>query len=117
MAGNPFDDFINIAPSFCAIISFIAASLSIYFYPKLTIPAIILNFIVGVWFLVKGYSGPDNNDGILSDYYYYKFWGWILLLSSFVLGLKIIFIGNKLIPQMSSLLLGKKNLKNNYNTV
>jgi uncharacterized membrane protein len=113
MAGNFFEDLSNIAPNFLALLCILSSSLSIYFFPNLTIPAAIANLAVGVYFMFKGYTYSENNIDYKSASEYYKFVGWILTLSAIVLGLKIIFIGNKIIPKLSALVLGKKNMVNN----
>lgn len=113
MAGNFFEDLSNIAPNFLALLCIVSSSLSIYFFPNLTIPAAIANLVVGVYFMFRGYNYSENNIDYRSASEYYKFVGWILTLSAIALGLKTIFIGNKIIPKISALVLGKKNMVNN----
>ena len=110
MAGNFLDDLLSIAPNFLAILCIISSSLSIYFFPNLTIPAIIANLIMGIYFFVRGYGVTENVDNIDASVDYYKFLGWMLTLSAVALGVKMIFIGNKIIPKVSALVLGRKNL-------
>lgn len=113
MAGNFLDDFMAIAPNFLAIICILSSSLSIFYFPNLTIAAAIANLVVGIYFMVRGYNSPEDNMMQYSSSNYYKFVGWILIFSAIALGLKNIFIGNKIIPKISALLLGKKNMVNN----
>jgi len=63
--------------------------------------------------MVRGYSYTDDKNDYYSSSDYYKFVGWILIFSAIALGLKNIFIGNKIIPKISALVLGKKNMVNN----
>jgi hypothetical protein len=87
--------------------------LSVYLFPKLTIPAIVANLVTGIYFLLQGYTVSENVAKYNSQYDYYKFIGWMLTLSAIALGIKYLFLGNKIIPKMSALVLGKKNLQNN----
>lgn len=113
MGANFLDDLLSIAPNFLAILCIISSSLSVYFFPNLTIAAIIANLIMGVYFLVRAYSATENVADTDPSIDYYKMVGWILTLSAVALGVKMLFIGNKIIPKVSALVLGKKNLKNN----
>ena len=113
MAGNFFEDLSNIAPNFVALLCIISSSLSIFYFPNLTIVAAIANLVVGVYFMFRGYNYSDSNIDYRNTSEYYKFIGWILTLSAIALGLKFIFIGNKIIPKISALVLGKKNMVNN----
>jgi hypothetical protein len=116
MAGNFFEDFLIIAPNFLAIICILSSSLSIFYFPNLTIVAAIANLVVGIYFIVRGYSSSEDKyyDNNIADYN--KFVGWLLILSAIALGLKNIFIGNKIVPKISALILGKKNMTNNIST-
>jgi hypothetical protein len=66
--------------------------------------------------MVRGYTYSDDSINYKDASEYYKFVGWILTLSAVALGLKNIFIGNKIIPKISALVLGKKNMVNNTST-
>ena len=116
MAGNFFDDLSNIAPNFVALLCILSSSLSIFYFPNLTIVAAIANLVAGIYFMFKGYNYSDSNIDYKNASDYYKFVGWILTLSAIVLGLKNIFVGNKIIPKLSALVLGKKNMVNNTST-
>ena len=107
MAGNFFDDLMIILPTFFAIICIIATSLSIYYFPNLTIIATIANAAVGIYFIVRGYTSSDENNNnsdinFTKQVDYYRVVGWILIFSAAALGLKHIFIGNKVIPKYNS---------------
>jgi hypothetical protein len=106
MAGNFFDDLMIILPTFFAIICVIATSLSIYYFPNLTIIATIANAAVGIYFVIRGYTSSDENNksdiNFTKTVDYYRVVGWILIFSAAALGLKHLFIGNKVIPKYNS---------------
>ena len=112
MAGNFFEDLSNIAPNFLALVCILSSSLSIFYFPNLTIVAATANFAVGVYFMFKGYNYSDSNIDYRNVAEYHKFVGWILTLSAIGLILKNIFIGNRVIPNLSALILGRKNMMN-----
>ena len=117
MAGSFFEDFFNVMPFFVLFISLAFSSLAVSLYPNLTIPAIVVNFIFGVYYFVKGYSGDESTSELQAMNGFYKFMAWLMTLSAIALGIKFYFLGNKALPIFGTLLLNKKNLNNKSNGV
>jgi hypothetical protein len=117
MAGNFFEDFFSVMPFFILCIGFAFSSLALSLYPNLTIPAIGVNFIFGIYYIVKGYNSNEESIEEYGKNGFYKFIGWVLTLSAIALGIKFFFLGNKMIPIFGNLLLGRKNLNNKINGV
>ena len=117
MAGSFFDDFFSVMPFFIFCIALISSGLAMSLYPNLTIPAILANFIFGVYYLVKGYTITEDSIDDFAKGGYYKLIGWVLTLSALALGIKFFFLGYKALPIFGTLLLNKKNLNNKSNTV
>lgn len=119
MAGNILDDFFNVMPFFLLFVGVAFSSLALSLFPQLTIPAIVANVVIGIYYLFRGYIAETESMSIeeLGLNAFHKFIGWILTLSAVALGIKFAFLGNKSLPIFGTLLLNKKNLSNRSNTV
>jgi hypothetical protein len=119
MAGSIFDDFFSVMPFFLLFVGIGFSSLALSLYPQLTVAAIVVNLVLGVYYLFRGYSANEDkmkiDDIALNGFH--KFIGWILTLSAIALGIKFIFLGYKSLPIFGHLLLSKKNLNTKSNTV
>jgi hypothetical protein len=119
MAGNIFDDFFSVMPFFLLFVGLGISFLALSLYPQLTIAAIVVNLVLGVYYLFRGYT-PNQDTMKIDDLAlnnFHKFIGWVLILSAAGLGIKFFFLGYKSLPIFGNLLLSKKNLNNKTNTV
>ena len=116
---NFFVDFFRVMPFFLLFVGLGIGSLALSLYPQLTIAAILVNLVLGIYYMFKGYSANTDNMEIddLALNGFHTFIGWILLLSAAGLGIKFIFLGYKSLPIFGTLLLSKKNLNTRSNTV
>ena len=116
---NFFVDFFRVMPFFLLFIGVGFSSLALSLYPQLTVAAIVVNLVLGVYYIFRGYSANTDNMEIddLALNGFHTFIGWILLLSAAGLGIKFVFLGYKSLPIFGNLLLSKKNLNTRSNTV